>query len=94
MKTLVAALATTFFAASVSAVEIYHGLEDGNSDLSDQRLSANDFAGVQPSIGDSVSRYQGWDEGNPDLFKADGSDPTDSGDDPDIYGNFWKPSPF
>ena len=85
MKTIITAAAAALFAANVSAVEIYHGLETGNSDLSTQRVSANDFAGVQPSIGDSVSRYQGWAEGNPDLFKADRSGPSGAGSDPDIY---------
>ena len=73
MKTIITAAAAALFAANVSAVEIYQGFADGNSDLTTQRVSANDFAGVQPSIGDSVSRYQGWDEGNSDLFKADGT---------------------
>ena len=68
MKTIITAAAAALFAANVSAVEIYHGLENGNSDLSTQRVSANDFAGVQPSIGDSVSRYHGWAEGNPNIY--------------------------
>ena len=84
MKTIITA-AAILFAANVSAADIYHGLGEGNSDLSTQRVSANDFAGVQPSIGDSVSRYQGWAEGNPDLFKADRSGPSGAGSDPDIY---------
>ena len=50
-----------------------------------QRLSAQDFARVQPIIGDSVSRYHGLAEGNPDLLKSDRSGTTDSGKDPDIY---------
>jgi hypothetical protein len=83
MKRLLAVIASSFFAAGVSAADIYHGLGDGNSDLSTQRLSADDFAGAQPSVGDSVERYQGWAEGNPDLFKASGT--TTSSDDPDIY---------
>ena len=42
---------------------------------------------TQPSIGDSVSRYHGWAEGNPDLFKADRSGSSGSTSDPDIYKN-------
>lgn len=99
MKNLAAAIATTFIATGINAADIYHGLGDGNSDLSTNRLSAQDFVGVQPSVGDSVERYQGLAAGNPDLFVADLSGPTDSGDDPDIYkgisGNpdlqFWGP---
>ena len=85
MKRLLAVIASSFFAAGVSAADIYHGLGAGNSDLSTQRVSAEDFVGVQPSVGDSVSRYQGWDDGNSDLFKADRSGPNGAGSDPDIY---------
>jgi hypothetical protein len=69
MKATITA-AAALFAANVSAVEIYHGLENGHSDLSTPRVSANDFAGVQPSIGDSVERYRGFADGNPDLFQT------------------------
>ena len=88
MKTIITAAAAALFVANVGAVEIYHGLEDGNSDLTTQRISDNDFAGVQPSIGDSVSRYQGWADGNPDLFKADRSGPSGAVSDPNIYMDF------
>jgi len=99
MKRLFAVIASTLFAAGVSATDIYYGLGDGNSDLPTQRYSADDFSGVQPSVGDSVNRYQGWAKGNPDLFVAGRSEMTDSADDPDIYkgisGNpdlqFWGP---
>ena len=87
MKTIITAAAAALFAANVSAIEIYHGLEDGNSDLTTQRVNADDFVGVQPSIGDSVSRYQGWAEGNPDLFKTDGTRERASTGRPDIYMN-------
>jgi len=87
MKTIITATAAALFAANVSAVEIYHGLESGNSDLSTQFVSADDFVGAQPSIGDSVSRYHGWAEGNPDLFKSDRSGPSGATNDPDIYMN-------
>jgi hypothetical protein len=85
MKTIITAIAATLFAANVSAVDIYHGLQEGNSDLSMQRFSAEDFTGVQPSVGDSVDRYHGWDQGNPDLFKGDGSQSRTSTGLPDIY---------
>ena len=85
MKTIVTAAVAALFAANVSAVEIYHGLGEGNSDLSTQRLSASDFTGVQPSIGDSVDRYHGLADGNSDLFKTDRSARTESTNDPDIY---------
>ena len=85
MKTIITA-AAVLFAANVSAADIYHGLGEGNSDLSTQRVSASDFVGVQPSIGDSVSRYHGLADGNPDLFKGDGSQSRESTGNPDIYG--------
>ena len=85
MKAVFLVMASGVFAAGVNAADIYHGLDEGNSDLSTQHLSAQDFAGVQPSVGDSVSRYHGWAEGNADLFKADRSRPSGAGSDPDIY---------
>ena len=85
MKRLLAVIASSFFAAGVSAAGFYSGLDEGNSDLSTQRVSAEDIAGVQPSVGDSTNRYQGWARGNPDLFKADRSGPNGATTDPDIY---------
>jgi hypothetical protein len=87
MKTIITAAAAALFAANVSAVEIYHGFADGNSDVTTQHVSANDYTGVQPSIGDSVSRYQGWADGNPDLFKKVGTQERPSTGRPDIYMN-------
>lgn len=85
MKTLATAITATLFAAGAGATDVYHGLENGNLDLSTQRVSAEEYAGAQPSIGDSVARYQGWADGNPDLFKADRNGPSGAGTDPDIY---------
>ncbi len=85
MKTIIITAAAALFAANIGAAEIYHGLAEGNSDLSTQRVSAEDFVGVQPSVGDSIDRYHGWADGNPDLFKSERSGPTDSGNSPDIY---------
>jgi hypothetical protein len=86
MKTIVTA-AAVLFAANVSAAEIYHGVGEGNSDLPTHRVSAEDFVGVQPSIGDSVERYHGLADGNSDLFKGDGSQSIKSTGRPDIYTN-------
>ena len=86
MKTIITA-AAALFAANVSAVDIYQGWGEGNSDLTTQRVSAEDFVGVQPSIGDSVERYRGFGDGNPDLFKRDGSQERASTGQPDIYMN-------
>jgi hypothetical protein len=46
MKTIITAIAASLFAASLSAADVYHGLDAGNSDLSTQRASANDFVRV------------------------------------------------
>ena len=85
MKTIITAIAASLFTVSVSAADVYQGLDQGNPDLSSQRVSAADFVGVQPGVGDSINRYHGLDDGNADLFKADNSGLTDSGDAPDIY---------
>ena len=85
MKTIITAIAASLFAVSVNATDFYNGLDAGNPDLSTQRVSASDFVGVQPGVGDSLNRYHGLDDGNADLFKADNSGRTDSGDAPDIY---------
>jgi hypothetical protein len=87
MKTIIPAIAATLFAAGASAADVYHGLEKGNGDLATQRVSAEDFVGIQPSVGDSFDRYHGLADGNHDLFSADRSGPTDSGEAPDIYMN-------
>jgi len=88
MKTIITA-AAVLFAVNVSAADFYNGLEEGNSDLSPQPMSASDFAGVQPSVGDSVERYHGLDDGNSDLFKGDGNQPIESTGRPDIYKNLF-----
>ena len=85
MKTIITTAAAALFAANVGAVEIYDLLGEGNPDLSTQRLSAEDFAGVQPSIGDDVSVYHGLAQGNGDLFKGDGVQTRPSTGRPDIY---------
>ena len=85
MKTVIATAAAALFATNVGAAEIYYGLDDGNPDLSVRTFSAEDFSGVQPSIGDSVDRYHGLSDGNPDLFRGDGSLERESTGKPDIY---------
>lgn len=85
MKTIIATAAAALFATNVSAVEIYHGLDEGNSDLSVPTFTAEDVVGVQPGIGDSVYRYHGLSDGNHDLFRGDGSLERESTGRPDIY---------
>ena len=85
MKTIITAIAATLFTVSVSAADVYHGLDQGNSDLSTQRVGAADVVGAQPGVGDSFDVYGGLADGNVDLFKADRSGSTDGGNAPDIY---------
>ena len=85
MKTIITTAAAALFAANVSAVEIYHDFGAGNSDLSSARVSVEDYAGVQPSVSDSVDRYHGLADGNSDLFKGDGRVDRESTGRPDIY---------
>jgi hypothetical protein len=85
MKTIITAAAAVLFAANVGAADFYHGLDEGNSDLSTSRVSGEDLSAIQPSIGDSVDRYHGWAEGNADLFKGDGTQERPSTGRPDIY---------
>lgn len=85
MKTIIITIAATLFTANVGASDVYQGLEQGNPDLASTHVSAAEYAGVQPGIGDSVDIYGGLADGNADLFKADRSGPTSSGNDPDIY---------
>jgi hypothetical protein len=85
MKTILTAAAAALFAANIGAAEIYHGLGEGNPDLSNVSTNAGDFVGVQPSVGDSVYRYHGWETGNTDLFKGDGTQTPASTGKPEIY---------
>ena len=85
MKTVITTAAAALFAANVGAAEFYHEFAQGNSDLSKVRTSSADFVGVQPSVGDNVYRYHGWEKNNPDLFKGDGSQTPESTGKPDIY---------
>jgi hypothetical protein len=91
MKTIIITAAAALFAANVGAATIYHGLGEGNPDLSPAPVSAADFAGVQPSVGAGVSVYHGLAEGNGDLGVAPLAFAADfvgtKGTDPDIYGN-------
>ena len=86
MKTIITA-AAVLLAANVSAADFYQGLEQGNSDLYTPRTSVSEPVGAQPSIGDSVDRYRGFGDGNPDLFKRVGSQERASTGQPDIYMN-------
>ncbi len=68
MKTISATVVATLFAASVSASDVYHGLEQGNSDLQGGASSSGAITASQPSIGSDFDHYQGWADGNHDLF--------------------------
>jgi hypothetical protein len=85
MTTVITSVFAALFAGGVSAASFYHGLENGNSDLSSGGSLSFEYAGVQPGVGDNVDIYGGLDDGNADLFKTDRTGPSDTGEDPDIY---------
>jgi len=60
MKTIITAADAALFAANVSAVEIYHGLANGNPDLFKSTGSQERASTGRPDIYMNVS-------GNPDL---------------------------
>lgn len=86
MKSIITA-AAILLAANAGAAGFYHGLDNGNSDLSTQPGSAHEFVGVQPGIGDRIDVYHGLADGNSDLLKGDGSQSIESTGRPDIYMN-------
>ena len=85
MKRLFTVIASSLFAAGVSAHDVYGELGKGNSDVSDQHPPQNQMTALQPSIGDRFDRYQGVADGNSDLFTSDHNGLTDAGDSPNIY---------
>jgi hypothetical protein len=88
MKSLLAMIVSTFFAAGVSAHDVYGDFGKGNADVFDEHQPTDTMAAVQPSIGDHFDRYHGLAVDYPDLFKPEPADRTGSGDDPGIYGGF------
>ena len=70
MKHIITAAAISFFATSVSAADVYKNIGEGNSDLYPHRADFGTVMGVQPMVGGGVDRYQGFADGNPDIFDA------------------------
>ena len=69
MKTIIATVAATLFATSVSASGIYSGFGHGNPDLiTGYASTSSGMTAAQPGIGSDVDRYHGWADGNADLF--------------------------
>jgi len=88
MKAALSAIAATLFVSGVSAHDVYGEFGIGNSDLFDEHRPTVTVTAVQPSVGDDFDRYHGQADDNPDLFKTDLGGPTNTGDDPRIYGGF------
>jgi len=80
-------LTAILFTNGALAADVYHGLADGNSDLSWDRPQATERMGVQPGIGDRIDVYRGLASGNADLFHTVGDD-QGGGVRPDIYQGF------
>ena len=90
MKTILAAVAATVFAASASASGIYSGFGQANPDIHNGYApSADEMAAAQPGVGSNFGRYHGWADGNADLFRDNrvSSSPSDSGT-ADVYRGF------
>jgi hypothetical protein len=93
MKKIATAIATSLFATSAAAADIYNGFGASNPDLSMGYATAtNAVTGVQPSVGNSFDRYHGWADNNPDLFKSRGVSRSNH-ESPDRYGNFDDGNP-
>jgi hypothetical protein len=78
------AMAAALIATVAGADDFYHGLAQGNPDL---RSVTNAYTGsgvIQRGVGDSIDRYQGWADGNDDLFTRFDA-PTDDHERPEIY---------
>ena len=84
MNKLIIATAAALFVTAASADDVYRGLASGNGDLQDSHI---EYAGVQPGVGDSLDRYQGFGDGNTDLFKSADVPNMDGGERPMAYGN-------
>jgi hypothetical protein len=87
MNRLTIAAAAGLLATGVCADDNYHGFAAGNPDL---RAESNHYVGgtvIQRGVGDSVDRYQGWANGNGDLFKRFDA-PVDVYETPKIYESF------
>jgi hypothetical protein len=79
--------AAVLFVSGVTADDIYQGFAAGNPDL---RAESNDYVGsgvIQRGVGDSIDRYQGWADGNGDLFRRFDA-PVDDHEPPNVYEGF------
>ncbi|MGB5736136.1 MAG: hypothetical protein WBM40_16995 [Thiohalocapsa sp.] len=90
MKKIASLIALASFATAAGATDIYQQFSEGNPDL---RAQPNEYMGTtQRGVGASVDRYQGWADGNGDLFRSSDvgiSDPHMSDHQlPDVYRNF------
>ncbi len=86
IKTIVAAT-VILFAASAQAADSRQQFISGNPDSDNSRDFYVGMTAVQPGIGADFDRYQGFGEGNPDLF-SEGFGPSPEHQSPDIYGAF------
>ena len=85
MNKLITATAFALFATAAAADDVYHGLAEGNTDLFAEHTQIEQYAGVQPGVGDSFDRYQSFGDGNTDLFKSTDVPNAAGGDRPDVY---------
>lgn len=89
MKALTTLLTTSLFAANAYAVDIYHGLADGNPDLAGWMSPPSEqVTGVQPGVGDAPYGFRGGHDRS--LFKSPASG-SPGANRVDIYGGFQSP---
>ncbi|MBK5969488.1 MULTISPECIES: hypothetical protein [Thiorhodovibrio] len=87
MNKILTTTAGLLLATSVQAADSLQDFISGNPD-SDHRVGAFQASGpVSPGTGNTLDRYQGVAQGNPDLLNVgEGRSPTHAR--PDIYGAF------
>ena len=90
MKRFAAIIALASFATAAGAADIYQQFSQRNSDL---RVQPNHYVGAtQRGVGASVDRYQGWADGNGDLFSSSDAwitnPPMSDHQLPDVYRGF------
>jgi hypothetical protein len=92
MKRLLLALAAAGCAAAAGADSVYHGFAEGSPDLYSGASGGTGVTASPPAIGGDVDRYQGIEQGNPDLFGPYPS--TAARDEPaDVYHGIEKGNP-
>jgi hypothetical protein len=85
MTKLILTTAAVLFTVSAHAADSYQQFVQGNPDSDNTRAHYTGVQAQPPGVGADISRYQGFGEGNPDLFEIElGRSPKSQS--PEIYG--------